>query len=247
MTTKEILENVLNAYTAERDNLAQKLSAAIANENEKNTLYEKEVKALRGAFRERNADAIKASEASRNAALTEYAKACDESAILGRAVKVCEDAATQAAANIIFDEILTAPEKWSKYPTHYKKFEKLFLETFGDKVTFYNKQYGGFEIYFRGFSHPYNKRTVFWSVYPQFTPERIEEMKTQNRYNPIAPEKIEETTRAAVKARAEYISKYNKMKEELDKLRDEATPGNSSALYDIFPPIAHLNDFNNRV
>lgn len=173
--------------------------------------------------------------------LLELSEEAEEENKLYRAIKAAQDSAGKSVANFVRDEILFDIPKWTKYPPHYKKFKKLFVDTFGDRISFYNNDYR-FEICIHELPYPYNSISVF---YGRFEPEELNKYKTTSNYETIPPHDIEWMTRDAINARSEYIRKYNEMKKELDAIRDKFS--SCSALYEIFPHIEHLKEYNHSV
>lgn len=173
--------------------------------------------------------------------LLELSEEAEEEKKLYRAIKAAQDSAGKNVANFIRDEILLDIPKWTKFPPHYKKFKKLFSATFGDRISFHNSEYR-FEIYIQELPYPYNSIPVF---YGRFEPEELNKYKTTSNYEIIAPRDVEWMTRDAINARSEYIRKYNEMKKELDAIRDKFS--SCGALFEIFPCIEYLNEYNHSV
>lgn len=172
--------------------------------------------------------------------LNEINAANTEKNIFSRMQKVICTSAERAAAEIVLDEMNANPEKWSKFPIHYKKFKELVNETFGKDVRIYRGNYNiqlGFD-----YLSPLKNIVLFYEAPERITPEAIENAR-KGRPGFYQPEEIEPKTREAAKERAAYIEKYEAMKKELDAIREKYT----SDLQDIFPPVESLETLNYRI
>lgn len=172
--------------------------------------------------------------------LNEINAANAEKNIFSRMQKVICTSAERAAAEIVLEEMNANPEKWGKFPIHYKKFKELVAETFGEDVHIYRGGYGthlGFD-----YLSPLKNIVLFYETAERITPEVIENAR-KGRPGFYKPEEIEPKVREAAKERAAYIEKYEAMKKELDAIREKYT----SDLQDVFPLVANLETLNYRL
>lgn len=171
--------------------------------------------------------------------LDEINAAHAEKNILGRMLKVIQVSAERAAAERVLAEMDANPEKWSKYPIHYKKFAALVSDTFGEDVYIYNT-FRGVQLTLSDFR--LTTQTIFYGDDDKLTPETIAAAR-KGRPGFYKPEEIEPKVREAAKERAAYIEKYEAMKKELDAIREKYT----SNLQDVFPLVANLETLNYRL
>ena len=164
--------------------------------------------------------------------LDEINAAHAEKNILGRMLKVIQVSAERAAADAVLVEMNANPEKWSKYPIHYKKFAALVSDTFGEDVYIYNT-FRGIQLTLSDFR--LTTQTIFYGDDDKLTPETIAAAR-KGRPGFYKPEEIENATRAAAAERAEYMRRYEEVKKELDAIREHYLSG----LQDIFPPVKDL-------
>lgn len=164
--------------------------------------------------------------------LDEINAAHAEKNILGRMLKVIQVSAERAAAESVLAEMDANPEKWSKYPIHYKKFAALVSDTFGEDVYIYNT-FRGVQLTLGDFR--LTTQTIFYGDDDKLTPETIAAAR-KGRPGFYKPEEIENATRAAAAERAEYMRRYGEMKKKLDAIRGHYLSG----LQDIFPPVKDL-------
>lgn len=164
--------------------------------------------------------------------LDEINAAHAEKNILGRMLKVIQASAERAAADAVLVEMNANPEKWSKYPIHYKKFAALVSDTFGEDVYIYNT-FRGIQLTLSDFR--LTTQTIFYGDDDKLTPETIAAAR-KGRPGFYKPEEIENATRAAAAERAEYMRRYEEVKKELDAIREHYLSG----LQDIFPPVKDL-------
>lgn len=145
--------------------------------------------------------------------------------------KVADESGLEAVANAVLEEMQKNPDKWTKTPTHYKKFKTMFRDTFGDLVNIYSAGYSNnrIEVYSNCFNHDGVAIT-----YDEFNAEAIRKATPRQPYE---PEEIENATRAAVEAKNAYIAKYEATKAELEKMNVY-----HGTLNDIFPYIPYLKN-----
>ena len=164
--------------------------------------------------------------------LDEINAARAEKNILSRMLKVIQVSAERAAAESVLAEMDANPEKWSKYPVHYKKFAALVSDTFGEDVYIYNT-FRGVQLTISDFR--LTTQTIFYGGDDKLTPEIIADAR-KGLPGFYKPEEIENATRAAAAERAEYMRRYEEVKKELDATREHYLSG----LQDIFPPVKAL-------
>lgn len=171
--------------------------------------------------------------------LDEINAAHAEKNILGRMLKVIQVSAERAAAESVLAEMDANPEKWSKYPIHYKKFAALVSDTFGEDVYIYNT-FRGVQLTLSDFR--LTTQTIFYGDDDKLTPETIAAAR-KGRPGFYKPEEIENATRAAAAERAQYIRRYEEVKKKLDAIREHYL----SNLQDIFPPVKDLEILTYRI
>ena len=162
--------------------------------------------------------------------------------IYNLSARVADENGLEAVANAVLEEMQKDPEKWTKTPTHYKRFKNMVSDVFSDRVRIYTEGYNNSRVcvvcnnYFSydGTLKQYGFSGEVVLTYDGFNAEAI---RNATPRQPYEPEEIEEVTRAAVEAKTAYIAKYEAMRAELSKMNVYR-----GALSDIFPYIPYLKN-----
>ena len=160
------------------------------------------------------------------------ATAYENETILNTALKVANEMKVKATANALRSEILSSPEKWTKYPTHFKKFQDMIKEFLKDSgLSLYHSYYS----YYISGCYEYNdiNAYVFCTTSEKITPEVIKEIENNGDYSIIASSDILSECKKAFKARAKIIEAYEKAKKEIEEIRSPFTSCNT--FYSLLP------------
>lgn len=156
--------------------------------------------------------------------------------------KVADENGLEAVANAVLEEMQKDPEKWTKTPTHYKRFKNMVSDVFADRVRIYTEGCNNNRVcvvcnnYFSydGTLKQYGFSGEVVLTYDGFNAEAIRKATPRQPYE---PEEIEEVTRAAVEVKNAYIAKYEATRAELSKMNVYR-----GTLSDIFPYIPYLKN-----
>ena len=156
--------------------------------------------------------------------------------------KVADENGLEAVANAVLEEMQKDPEKWTKIPTHYKRFKNMVSDVFADRVRIYTGGYNNNRVcvvcnnYFSydGTLKQYGFSGEVVLTYDGFNAEAIRKATPRQPYK---PEEIEEVTRAAVEAKNAYTAKYEATRAELSSMNVYR-----GVLSDIFPYIPYLKN-----
>lgn len=227
-----ILKAIFDSYEKEKENIRKK---ANANKNTIATLNSKIDSFYFGVskenFKERlsvykeNKESIKELE-------KKLATAYENETILNTALKVANEMEVKSVANALKAEIISSPEKWCKYPTHFKKFQDMVKEFLKDSgLSLYHSYYS----YYVSGCYDYHDTNayVFYTNSEKITPENIAEMENKGDYNIIAASDILTECKKAFKARAKIMEAYEKAKKAIDDIRSPFSSCN--AFYNILP------------
>ena len=146
--------------------------------------------------------------------------------------KVADESGLEAVANAVLEEMQKDPEKWTKTPTHYKRFKTMFRDAFGDGTSICTEGYNNDRVSVICSCFGYGDGVVI--TYDGFNAEAIRKATPRKPYE---PEEIENATRAAVETKNAYIAKYEATKAELEKMNVF-----NGVLSDIFPYIPYLKN-----
>ena len=166
----------------------------------------------------------------------------EELKIYNLCARVADENGLEAVSNAGLEEMQKAPEKWTKTPTHYKRFKNMVSDVFADRVRIYTEGYNNCRVcvacnnYFSydGTLKQYGFSGEVVLTYDGFNAEAI---RNATPRQPYEPEEIEEVTRAAVEAKNAYIAKYEATRAELSKMNIY-----HGTLNDIFPYIPYLKN-----
>ena len=228
----DILKAMFDSYEKEKKNIRKKAEAnknTIAALNSKiDSFYfgvSKENFKERLSVYKENKESIKELE-------KKLATAYENETILNTALKVANEMEVKSVANALKAEIISNPEKWSKYPTHFKKFQDMIKEFLKDSgLSLYHSYYS----YYISGCYDYHdiNAYVFYTTSEKITPEVIKEMENKVEYSIISASDILTECKKAFKARKAVIEKYEKAKKEIEEIRSPFT--SCSAFYSILP------------
>lgn len=209
---KEELKALLELYEAAQKKYESKLTAARqaikASDEELKALYGEDLKTYR-----ENKEAIKAINDKR-----QKARATAEEYIL--AIKICKECKVDSAAHALIDDIKASPEKWQKYPTHYKKFDELVNDIVGNG--FYLRNSHGLGSYYLETAEAGNDNNyfIFYANGTQIDENTLKDMASKiESYCEVAPADTLKEAKRILKTRAAILDKINKAKADIDELR----------------------------
>lgn len=225
-----ILKAIFDSYEKEKENIRKK---AEANKNTIAALNKELDNIYTGC--ENLVEKINARKENKGTILELEKKlttAYENKTILNTALKVANEMQVKTAANALRNEILSSPEKWTKYPIHFKKFQDMVQEFLKDSgLSLYHSYYS----YYISGCYEYNdiNAYVFCTNSEKITPEAIKEMENMGDYNIIAANDILTECKKAFKARAKIIETYEKAKKAIDDIRSPFS--DCSTFYYILP------------
>ena len=168
------------------------------------------------------------------------AAAYENQNILYTALKLANEMKVKVVGNALRNEILNNPEKWTKYPTHFKKFEEMTQSFLSDTQLYLSHSYRSY--YVTGL-HDYHDTNAYVFDAPDgiITEKVIEEMKNKQEYPIIKPNDIITECKKAFAARKKIIAKYEQVKKEIDAIR---APFESNTIYYLLPyaPVSMQNE-----
>ena len=225
-----ILKAIFDYYEKEKEVIRKKTAA---NKEVINSLNKELDNILTGC--ENLAEKINARKENKETILElgkKLATAYETETILNTALKVANEMQVKTAANALRNEIINSPEKWTKYPVHFKKFQDMAKEFLKDSgLSLYHSYYS----YYISGCYDYHdiNAYVFYTTSEKITPEVIKEMENKEDYNIIAASDILTECKKAFKARKAVIEKYEKLKEEIAEIRSPFVSCNT--FYSILP------------
>lgn len=225
-----ILAAELATYEKEKENIRKKIDA-----NKKNiALLDKELEAVFAGC-EKIADRVNARKENKEHITTicnKTAAAHELESVLYTALKVANEMQVKTVTNALRAEIISNPEKWIKYPLHFKKCQDMIKDYLsGSGLSLYNS-YGSY--YISGCYEYHNLNGyLFRTSAGIITQDIINDMSTKGPYFTIAASDILTECKKAFKARKNILAKYEKAKKEIEQLRVPFSA--CSTFYDILP------------
>lgn len=232
----DILKVIFDSYEKEKDNIRKKAKTnknTIAALNSKiDSFYfgvNKENFKERLTIYKENKENIKELE-------KRLATAYENETILNTALKVANEMQVKSVANALKVEIISSPEKWCKYPIHFKKFHDMITDFLKDSgLSLYN-HYNSYDISGCYDYHNING-FVFYTASGMITPEIIKDMENKGYYNIIEANDILKECKKAFKARVKIMEAYEKAKKAIDDIRSPFSACNT--FYNILPYVKH--------
>jgi len=161
-----------------------------------------------------------------------------EKHLYNRCRKVAEESMVNAVYNVVIETMQEEPEKWTKYPVHFKRFETLAEKTFGGTVHFYKDRFGNTELYIRNDLVPHERNYIRILYDGDLTPENIAELKTK----PVMKlDEIEQEVKTAIEERTAFFKAYEETKAALDAKKKKYN--DFWTLYEIFPYIESIPEY----
>ena len=228
----DILKAMLEAYEKEKEVIRKKTAA---NKEVISTLNGKIDSFYHGIDKNAFKDRLNAYKENKEAIkeLEKKLASCYElETVLNTALKVANEMKVKATANALRREIISSPEKWCKYPTHFKKFQDMVKEFLKDSgLSLYHSYYS----YYVSGCYDYHdiNAYVFYTTSEKIMPENIAEMENKGDYNIIAASDILSECKKAFKARVKIMAAYEKAKKEIEEIRSPFASCN--AFYNILP------------
>ena len=170
----------------------------------------------------------------------EIKNARDTAEELTLAIMINKESKIDTAAHALIDAIKADPEKWQKYPTHYKKFEELVTDTVGNGF-FVNDRYGlgSYYLYTKEMGNE-NNYYIFHTRAGQIDKTTLEEMESKiESYCEVPPAEALKEAKRIIKTRAAILDKINKAKADIDNLRKGF---NGSSAYNYLPYISKIEN-----
>lgn len=164
---------------------------------------------------------------------SKLAAAYENENILNTAIKLANEMKVDVVANALKNEIISNPEKWTKYPIHFKKFQEIIKEFLsGTGLSFYSTYGSGY--YLSGLYHECGDTHAYILTADNgsITNKIIDEMKNKQEYSIIKASDILAECKKAFATRKKIIAKYENVKDEINALRG---PFKSNTIYNILP------------
>ena len=153
--------------------------------------------------------------------------------ILNTAIQLANEMKVKAVANALHDEILSNPEKWTKYPLHFQKFKNMIADFLSDTNLYLVNSYGIGSHYITGCMEYHNiSGYIFHAPKGVIDNQVLEEMQTKEKYSIIPAGDILKECKRAFITRKKIIAKYESVKKEIDTMR---APFTSDTIYRLLP------------
>jgi len=162
--------------------------------------------------------------------------------VLNTAIKVANEMKVKAVANALTNEIVSNPEKWTKYPLHFQKFKDMMKDFLSGTDLYFSNYMNYGNCYISG-CYDYSDTKPYICSAPDgiITQDEIEKLKTKGGYNLIPASDILKECKKAFTARKKIIAKFESAKKEIETMR---TPFSScNTFYNILPYAHDLQNY----
>lgn len=156
------------------------------------------------------------------------------------AINCLSEMKVKAAAETLINDILQNPEKWEKYPIHYKKFDALLSDLIGPDFYIYSRYgVGSYDLSCRDIDSNYNY-FIFYSNNSVIDEKTVADMKNKiNSFIDTDPRSVLKTVKKAQKTHEKMEKEIKDFNEKMRKMKSDSAE-NFSAIYYTFDDLKTL-------